>query len=117
MRIHSIYRHTAERTALPEPIARSVERAETMSAAEAARYLGMSGGWLKKSRTRRFIGATDAPPFVRAGTRRILYRRCDLDSWLASHVEHVGAVREANAYRELEQSAVCQDDRNDRAHA
>ncbi len=99
MRIQSTYRDAAARDASPEPPTRSVERAETMSAAEAARYLEMSGGWLKESRTLRCMGTTGAPPYVRAGARRILYRRCDLDTWLALHVEHVGAVREASADR------------------
>ena len=64
--------------------------AETLSEPEAARYIGMSNGWLKKSRTRRFSSVTDAPPFVRAGARRIVYRRRDLDEWLALRVERVG---------------------------
>jgi hypothetical protein len=61
-----------------------------MSEVDAARYIGMSGGWLKKSRTRRFRCVTDAPPFVRAGSRRIVCRRRDLDVWLAARLERVG---------------------------
>lgn len=62
----------------------------SLSEAEAARYLGMSRAWLKKSRTRRFSRTADAPPFVRAGARRIVYRRDDLDAWQQRHVEVVG---------------------------
>ena len=41
-----------------------------LTEAEAAQYIGMSAAWLKKSRTRRFRGTIDAPPFVRAGAKR-----------------------------------------------
>ena len=64
--------------------------AQTLSEAEAARYLGMSPAWLKKSRTRRFVNTYDAPPFVRNGRRRIVYRRIDLDDWQRRHVQHAG---------------------------
>jgi hypothetical protein len=47
---------------------------------EAAQYIGMSAAWLKKSRTQRFREVMDAPPFVRAGTKRVVYRREDLDT-------------------------------------
>jgi hypothetical protein len=63
----------------------------TLSEAQAARYIAMSPAWLKKSRTHRFRGVTDAPPFVRCGARRIAYRREDLDAWQRRHVEYVGA--------------------------
>ncbi|MCL4849448.1 MAG: DNA-binding protein [Acidobacteria bacterium] len=61
-----------------------------LSEAEAARYIGMSPAWLKKSRTRRFRELTDAPPFVRSGGRRVVYRRVDLDAWQERHLEKVG---------------------------
>lgn len=61
-----------------------------LSEAEAARYIGMSPAWLKKSRTRRFRELTDAPPFVRSGGRRVVYRRADLDAWQERHLERVG---------------------------
>jgi predicted DNA-binding transcriptional regulator AlpA len=61
-----------------------------LTEAEAAHYIGMSRTWLKKSRTRRFRRVIDAPPFVRAGARRIVYRREDLDVWQQRHLECVG---------------------------
>lgn len=62
----------------------------SLTEAEAAMYIGMSRAWLKKSRTRPFRHVIDAPPFVRAGARRVVYRREDLDAWQARHLEHVG---------------------------
>jgi hypothetical protein len=53
--------------------------------------------WLKKSRTRRARERTDAPPFVRCGARRIVYRRQDLDAWLARHLE--APWRQAGTHR------------------
>lgn len=64
-----------------------------MCEAEAAQYIGMSAGWLKKSRTARFKGLVDAPSFIRAGAKRIVYRRTDLDTWVARHIERVGPKR------------------------
>ena len=88
MRIRSIrYRPSSQGPVEPD---RTVVPAETLSERDAARYIGMSDGWLKKSRTRRFRGVSQAPPFVRAGARRIVYRRRDLDEWLAMRVHHVG---------------------------
>lgn len=57
--------------------------------ADAARYIGMSAAWLKKSRTRSFNAEIDAPPFVRAGAKRVIYRRRDLDEWLERNVRHM----------------------------
>ena len=68
----------------------SVLASSALTELEAAQYLGMSAAWLKKSRTRRFSGTVDAPPFIRCGARRVVYRREDLDVWLARHIEHVG---------------------------
>ena len=50
---------------------------------EAARYIGMSDSWLRQSR---MADRTDGPPFFRAGTRAIRYRRADLDRWLESRL-------------------------------
>ena len=68
----------------------------TLSEAEAALYIGMSRAWLKKSRTRRFRDVVDAPPFIRAGGRRVVYRRQDLDAWQERHLEQVGPTRTAH---------------------
>ncbi|WP_110173369.1 helix-turn-helix domain-containing protein [Luteitalea pratensis] len=57
-----------------------------MSEAEAAQYLGLSRAWLKKARTARFRAAIDGPPFVKAGARRVVYRRRDLEDWVQAHV-------------------------------
>jgi len=65
----------------------------SLTETEAAQYIGMSAAWLKKSRTRRFRDVMDAPPFVRAGAKRVVYRREDLDAWLESHLERVGPER------------------------
>lgn len=92
MRIRSI--HTERRVERADAVDRlaGTAPAEALSELEAARYIGMSAGWLKKSRTKRFRHRADAPPFVRAGARRIVYRRKDLDAWLALHVEHAGTA-------------------------
>ena len=68
---------------------------QALGEADAARYIGMSPAWLKKSRTQRFRGVIDAPPFVRAGAKRVVYRRQDLDAWQERHLERVGPKREA----------------------
>jgi predicted DNA-binding transcriptional regulator AlpA len=60
---------------------------------EAAQYIGMSAAWLKKSRTQRFREMIDAPPFIRAGAKRIVYRREDLEKWQNRHLEQVGPIR------------------------
>ena len=62
----------------------------SLSEADAARYLGMSRAWLKKSRTARFRGTADAPSFVKAGVRRVVYRRVDLEEWQRQHTARVG---------------------------
>jgi len=100
---HAFGRSMFEAIVAPEPVAPipspvlPVEKAgsagpNTLSEREAAVYIGMSTGWLKKSRTARFRGIIDAPPFVRAGATRIVYRRQDLDAWLARHVDHLERV-------------------------
>ncbi len=68
-----------------------------LTEAEAAQYIGMSAAWLKKSRTRRFRGVIDAPPFIRAGAKRIVYRIEDLDAWQEQHLERVGPVERGDA--------------------
>src|SRR5205085_10366259 len=57
---------------------------------EAAQYIGMSAAWLKKSRTQRFRELIDAPPFIRAGAKRVVYRVEDLEAWQERHLEFVG---------------------------
>lgn len=48
-----------------------------------ARYLGVSLSFLRKARSEGTPGnRTPAPPFVRVGGR-CLYRRTDLDDWVA----------------------------------
>ncbi len=61
-----------------------------LTEAEAAQFIGMSAAWLKKSRTKRFRRVTDAPSFIRAGVKRVVYRIEDLEAWQERHVEHVG---------------------------
>lgn len=61
-----------------------------LTEAEAAQFIGMSAAWLKKSRTKRFRGVIDAPPFIRAGVKRVVYRVEDLEAWQERHLEHVG---------------------------
>lgn len=48
---------------------------------EAASYLGVEKTFLERDR---WAGAQ--VPFVRLGTRTIRYRKCDLDSFIASRV-------------------------------
>lgn len=67
-----------------------------LTEAEAAHYIGMSAAWLKKSRTKRFRDVIDAPPYVRAGAKRVVYRIEDLDAWQERHLEHVGPGRESD---------------------
>jgi hypothetical protein len=57
----------------------------------------MSAAWLKKSRTKRFRGVIDAPPFIRAGIKRVVYRVEDLTTWQERHLEHVGPSGPADA--------------------
>jgi hypothetical protein len=65
-------------------------RSNALTEVEAADYIGMSAAWLKKSRTKRFRDLIDAPPFVRAGAKRVVYRLDDLDDWQERHLERVG---------------------------
>ena len=99
MRIRSIRNRSGEdgQTSEAPAAATTLSPKSALSEAEAARYIGMSPGWLKKSRTRRFREVTDAPPFVRAGAKRIVYRVEDLDAWQERHLEQVGPRRESLA--------------------
>ena len=73
--------------------ATSAQPSMALTEAEAAQFIGMSAAWLKKSRTKRFRGAIDAPPFIRAGVKRVVYRIEDLETWQERHLEHVGPGR------------------------
>ncbi|HVT46507.1 MAG TPA: hypothetical protein VHD57_01865 [Vicinamibacterales bacterium] len=53
---------------------------------DAAHYLGLTPSFLRASR----VGRCDGPTYVRVG-RTVLYRRADLDAWLAAH--RVGGAR------------------------
>ena len=70
--------------------ATSTQASTALTEAEAAQFIGMSAAWLKKSRTKRFRGVIDAPPFIRAGVKRVVYRVEDLETWQERHIEHVG---------------------------
>lgn len=97
MRVRSI-RNIAERD-VEKAYGASTEPPSTpktaLTEAEAAHYIGMSAAWLKKSRTKRFRDVIDAPPYVRAGAKRVVYRIEDLDAWQERHLEHVGPGRES----------------------
>ena len=67
-----------------------INRSAALTELEAATFIGMSAAWLKKSRTRRFRDAIDAPPVIRAGIKRVVYRMEDLEAWQERHLEHVG---------------------------
>ena len=71
----------------------SPKSSTALTEAEAAQFIGMSAAWLKKSRTKRFRGAIDAPPFIRAGVKRVVYRSEDLEAWQERHLEQVGPDR------------------------
>jgi hypothetical protein len=61
-------------------------RLESLNEADAACYLGMSAAWLKKSRTKAHRNRSDALPFVRVGTRRVVYCLVDIDAWQLAHL-------------------------------
>ena len=96
MRVRSI-RHIVEDRATsdrPSGTKPTINTAPTaLMEAEAAQFIGMSAAWLKKSRTKRFRGVIDAPPFIRAGVKRVVYRIEDLEAWQERHLEHVGPKR------------------------
>jgi predicted DNA-binding transcriptional regulator AlpA len=93
MRVRSIRHIAAGEAAEGRPRtanATSTHPSTALTEAEAAQFIGMSAAWLKKSRTRRFRGVIDAPPFIRAGVKRVVYRIEDLEAWQERHLEHVG---------------------------
>lgn len=47
---------------------------------DAARYLGVSTGFLEKAAIR-----GDGPPMLKLSARLVVYDRADLDAWVASH--------------------------------
>src|SRR5437867_2675509 len=97
MRVRSI-RNRAEEQGEADAVAPATSSPkQALTEVEAAMYIGMSSAWLKKSRTQRFRDVIDAPPFVRAGAKRVVYRREDLDAWQERHLERVGPGREACA--------------------
>ncbi len=58
---------------------------QTLSAADAATYIGMSQSYLAASRRTGVIaGRTPAPKFIRIG-RTIRFRKTELDVWLNNH--------------------------------
>lgn len=94
MRVRSI-KHLDQSTARSSAQPEASLPPASLSEREAARYIGMSAAWLKKSRTRRFRSTVDAPRHVRAGARRVVYRRADLDEWQMRHTNTVGPEAEA----------------------
>jgi len=67
---------------------------ENFTTAEAAKYLSLSAEYLRELRmTRARRNRMEPPPYVRLSARKVLYRRADLDAWLARHV--VGGATEA----------------------
>ena len=57
-----------------------------LDVSQTAQYLGVSESYLNKARCEGSPGGrTPAPPFVRVGGR-VLYRRSDLDIWVAELV-------------------------------
>ncbi|WP_075657392.1 helix-turn-helix domain-containing protein [Pseudochrobactrum sp. B5] len=58
-----------------------IARLDVMDAVEAAIYLRTSTSTLAKYR---MYG--DGPTFIRQSSRKTLYRKTDLDAWLASNV-------------------------------
>jgi predicted DNA-binding transcriptional regulator AlpA len=114
MRVRSI-RHAAAEEKCEERLsnAKATDARPTtaLTEAEAARFIGMSAAWLKKSRTKRFRSVIDAPAFIRAGVKRVVYRIEDLEAWQERHLEHVGPKRTgdeamaATTHRECERIA------------
>lgn len=93
MRVRSIRNRAGQQEPVDALAPATALPTQALSETDAARYIGMSPAWLKKSRTQRFCRVTDAPPFVRAGVKRVVYRRQDLDAWQERHLERVGPIR------------------------
>ena len=94
MRVRRIQNRADEQESVGAVAKATASPRQALTETEAARYIGMSAAWLKKSRTQRFREMIDAPPFIRAGAKRIVYRRQDLDTWQDRHLERVGPVRD-----------------------
>ena len=94
MRVRSIRNSTEQHEHTLNAEGSSTRPKSALTEKEAAQYIGMSAAWLKKSRTQRFRAVIAAPPFVRAGAKRIVYRLEDLDAWQERHLEQVGPLRE-----------------------
>ena len=58
---------------------------EFLRTPEAAAYLNMSRAWLKANRREK--SGADQVPFVRIGARVVVYRKADLDAFVASRVK------------------------------
>ncbi|MBV9023112.1 MAG: helix-turn-helix domain-containing protein [Streptomycetaceae bacterium] len=70
-------------TAPPTP-SQTIGEATTAcySTQELARLLGVDASTLRRWRTAR---PPQGPPFIRLSPRRIVYRACDVQQWLANH--------------------------------
>lgn len=61
-----------------------------LSDKEAARYIGFSAIFLRKSRSEGNLpGRTSAPPYIKIG-RSVRYDVADLDRWINEHRREVG---------------------------
>jgi len=58
---------------------------EHMPPASAAEYVNLSPSLMAKMRMK--SDPRRGPPFIKIG-KSVLYRKCDLDSWLESHIVH-----------------------------
>ena len=56
--------------------------AVVLTSLQASNYLGCSGDVLKLARVSGALWSNPAPQFLKAGTRKILYRKVDLDNFL-----------------------------------
>ena len=64
----------------------SEQTPQLLNEKEAARWLGVSLPFLRRGRSQGTTGhRTSTPPFVKLGGR-VLYRRSDLEAWVASLV-------------------------------
>lgn len=96
-RVHTHGMNHTRRASVPDQDDTPMPSKHALSEAEAARHIGMSAAWLKKSRTKRFCQLVDAPSYVRVGARRIVYRLRDLEKWQERHLESVGPHKEMSA--------------------
>ncbi len=49
-----------------------------LGTAQVAEYLNLSKSWIEKLRISGF-----GPPYYKVGPRRVLYKRADIDQWIA----------------------------------